>query len=327
MAQRYCEKCGNAVQPKDLYCVKCGSRLGSKNIEVEHTESVMPVEKKSSHSPPPVSPNQQKKLSAIVTCPNCNMRILPRADGTCPSCQAIIMREGKNSISKSIESIENGKTSTHLKQKPSPSSAPIKMFGGDQELRDYVLKETGLSRKGLNIMCFIGLFIFGWLLTVAFDMLGKKNQGWFYLVPIIVCLAISRQTEPALGLVAVIIYIIGWVHANSVLSGYQSSARDRIDQIECLPGDQLTIDTVLEKGILQQKVLATGEAAASTLVKALQMPGGDAQLLNLAGVTLFAVKRYPEAKQFFGRALSSVEGDALMKQIKLNLSNVEKKLN
>jgi hypothetical protein len=200
------------------------------------------------------------------------------------------------------------------------------MFGGNQELRDYVLKEAGLSRKGLNIMCFIGLFIFGWLLTVAFNMLGKKNQGWFYVVPIIVCLAISRQTETALGLVAVIIYIIGWVHANIVLSGYQSSARDRIGQIERLSGDQLTVDTILEKGILQQKVLATSEAAISTLVKALQMPGGDVQLLNLAGVTMFTAKRYPEAKQFFGRALSSVKDDALMKQIKLNLTNVEKKL-
>lgn len=284
MAQRYCGKCGNAVLPKDLYCVKCGSYLGPKIVEVEHTGSVMPVEKQGSHSPPPVSP------------------------------------------SKSIEPPESVETSTYLKQKPSPGTN-IKMFGGNQELQDYVFKEAGLSRRGLNIMCFIGLFIFGWLLTMAFNMLGKKNQGWFYVVPIIACLAISRQTGPALGLVAVIIYIIGWVHANIVLSGYQSSARDRIDQIDRLSGDQLTIDILVEKGILQQKVLATGEAAISTLVKALQMPGGDAQLLNLAGVTLFAAKRYPEAKQFFGRALSRVKGDALMKQIKLNLKNVEKKLN
>jgi len=61
------------------------------------------------------------------------------------------------------------------------------------ELQEYVLKAEGLSRKGLNIMCFIGVFIFGVLLGVAFDMLGKKRQGWFYLVPIIGCLVISRQ--------------------------------------------------------------------------------------------------------------------------------------
>ena len=73
-------------------------------------------------------------LSAVVTCPNCKMRVFPKADGTCPSCQAIILLEENSSTSKSFESIENSETSTHLKQKPSPSSAPIKMFDGNQEL-------------------------------------------------------------------------------------------------------------------------------------------------------------------------------------------------
>ena len=165
------------------------------------------------------------------------------------------------------------------------------MIGGNEELQDYVLKAQGLSRKGLNIMCFIGVFIFGWLLAVAFEMLGKKKQGWFYVVPIIGCLVISREAGPAIGLLAPIIYVIGWIHANAVLSGYQASARDRIGQIDRLSGDQVTIDAVIEKGILQQKVLSAREAALSTLASALQMPGGDGQLLNLAGVAMFANKR------------------------------------
>jgi hypothetical protein len=200
------------------------------------------------------------------------------------------------------------------------------MIGGNQELNDYVLKAPGLGRKGLNIMCFIGVFIFGWLLVGAFDMLGKKKQGWFYVVPIIVCLAISRNAEPLFGILAPIIYVVGWVHANVVLSGYQSSGRDRIAQIDLLAGDQLTIDTIIEKGIIQSKVLADGEAATATLTEALQMPGGDAQLLNLAGVALLANKRYAEAKQFLNRALSSSKDDALIKQIKKNQAKVEKKL-
>jgi hypothetical protein len=63
MAQSYCGNCGNAVQPEDLYCVKCGSPLGSKNVVVEHTGSVMPLEEKSSNSPPPVSPDPQQAVS------------------------------------------------------------------------------------------------------------------------------------------------------------------------------------------------------------------------------------------------------------------------
>lgn len=57
MAQNYCEKCGNAVQPKDLYCVKCGSRLGSKI-----TELATPVQEHGSQSTPPIPPKQQQKI-------------------------------------------------------------------------------------------------------------------------------------------------------------------------------------------------------------------------------------------------------------------------
>jgi len=32
----------------------------------------------------------QRKLSGITKCPKCGMRVLPKADGTCPSCQARI---------------------------------------------------------------------------------------------------------------------------------------------------------------------------------------------------------------------------------------------
>ncbi len=200
------------------------------------------------------------------------------------------------------------------------------MIGGNYELQHYVLKASGVSRKGLNIMCFIGVFIFGWLLALVFDLLGMGKQGWFYVVPMMVCLFISMNVAPAFGLVTPIIYIIGCIHANAVLSGYQSSARDRIGQIDRLSEDQLTVDAIMEKGILQIKVLAAGGAGASTLTKAIQMPGGDAQLLNLSGIVLFRAKHFTEAKQFFIRALSNVKEDALMKQIKLNLTNVEKKL-
>ena len=60
MTEMYCEKCGNAVQPKDRFCRKCGSPLGSKNVVVEHAKPETPVKKRSSQSPPPVSPDLQQ---------------------------------------------------------------------------------------------------------------------------------------------------------------------------------------------------------------------------------------------------------------------------
>ncbi len=200
------------------------------------------------------------------------------------------------------------------------------MINGNQELNEYVLRAQGLSRKGLNIMCFIGIFIFGWLLAIAFESLGRKKQGWFYVVPIIGFLVISRESNSPIGFLAPVLYVVGWVHANRILSGYQSSAQDRIVQIDRLSEGALTTDVVLEKGILQSKVLSDDEAAGATFLHALQMPGGDAQLLNLAGIRLYATKQYAEAKQFFDRALSCCSDDALTKQIKRNQVNVEKKL-
>lgn len=199
------------------------------------------------------------------------------------------------------------------------------MIGGDQELNDYIFKAQGIGRKGLNVMCFIGIFIFGWLLAGVFDMLGKRGKGWAYIVPIIACLVISSQGEPELGILAPIIYVVGWIHANVVLSGYQSSARNRIAQIDQLSGSQVTIDEALEKGVLQSKVLGDRETGAATLVQAFQMAGGEGQLLNLAGVQMFGVKRYAEAKGFFDRAMLSTTDTALIKQIKRNQANVAKK--
>lgn len=37
MTQKYCVKCGNPVQPKDLFCVKCGFPLGSKNTAPQNS--------------------------------------------------------------------------------------------------------------------------------------------------------------------------------------------------------------------------------------------------------------------------------------------------
>jgi hypothetical protein len=46
----------------------------------------------------------------------------------------------------------------------------------------------------------------------------------------------------------------------------------------------------------------------------------------MAGFTMLAAKHYAEAKQFFDRALSTVKDDALLRQIRVNLTNAQKKL-
>ncbi len=212
---------------------------------------------------------------------------------------------------------------------PAPGgSAPserISRLPETKRLYDYLFHAPGIGRKGLNIMCFIGVFIFGWLLASAFDMLGKKVLGWFYFVPIILGLIFAQQEEPVFWFITPVFYVIGWIHANLILTGYQSIARRRIAEIDQQSCGQPTTDEVLEKGIIQSKVFGQKEIARVTFQSALQMPGGGPGLLNVAGVRLFGDKRYAEAKPFFERALASADGQ-LKTQIEKNLANTEKKL-
>lgn len=120
------------------------------------------------------------------------------------------------------------------------SAERISRLPETKKLYDYLFHAPGIGRKGLNIMCFIGVFIFGWLLASAFDMLGKKALGWLYFVPIILGLVFAQQEEPAFWFITPILYIVGWIHANLILSGYQSIARKRIAEIDQTSGGQPT---------------------------------------------------------------------------------------
>lgn len=199
------------------------------------------------------------------------------------------------------------------------------MFGGNKELSKYVLKAIGISRTALNIWAFIGMFIIGWLIAFVFSMLGKGRVGCAYLIPIWILAFMGRlNDEPLVVILSVALYIAAWVHANVVLSRYESAARQRITEID--RQGKADIDSVLEKGLLQSKVLRKGQSAIDVLTGALQMPGGDPSLLNLAGVVMSANKRYKEAAEFFDRALASAKDKSLIKQIKKNRASMDKKI-
>lgn len=62
--------------------------------------------------------NRKEKKSPLVTCPNCETRVLPKLDGTCPSCQFLISQKEKGVISKSNAPAKNSEANA-LKQEPS----------------------------------------------------------------------------------------------------------------------------------------------------------------------------------------------------------------
>lgn len=209
-------------------------------------------------------------------------------------------------------------------QRKPAAAKPV--FGGNAELRGYVMHASGISRLGLNITCFIGVFIFGWLLAMVFDLLGKGKKGWMYVVPIIILAIMAKQGEPGLAILPLVIYMVGWIHANLVLSHYRRLARQRIATID----DQETVPTedLLEEGLLFSKVLSDKQSARQALIAALSRPdGGSADLFNRAGVAILAARQPADAIKFFDRALSLSTNSAEAEQIKKNRAVAVKKAN
>lgn len=200
------------------------------------------------------------------------------------------------------------------------------MIGGNQELDYYVRSATGISRKTLNIMCFIGIFIFGWLLAVVFDQLGKKSKGWLYVGPVFVMIIASNKGGQDLTPLALILYVIGWVHANRILTRYQLLSKVRVANIDDIPAENLTVDDILEKGLLQYKVLGQTDRALDTLSEVLSLEGGNPDYLNRAGVVFSFKQKFAEAKDFFERALPGITDEKLKKQIKVNIEAMDKAL-
>jgi hypothetical protein len=153
----------------------------------------------------------------------------------------------------------------------------------DERLQMYLFKASGTTRVGMNAMIGVGIFIFGWLLPVAFSNLGRGSLGWVYFVPVLLSAGLFRAGEPALGGLAPLIYICGWVHANVILSQYKRLARERVEQLDLHGGG---VDSQLEKGLLLYKVLEAKEEGRLILHEAVEQPGSSDALVSKAKAIL-----------------------------------------
>lgn len=196
----------------------------------------------------------------------------------------------------------------------------------NEEIREYTLKAYGMKRSTLNIVAFFGIFIFGWLIAVIFSLLGKKRQGWKYLIPIIFFSVLARRGWQIYYFLAPTIYIIAWIHSNITLSRFERLAKSRIKDIEQL--SEKKIDTELERGILLSIALHETNFALSVISDALKLTsnGEDPLLFNKAGIILFKNKQYEKAKDTFNFALKNIRDESLKKQIAKNRLKAMKKL-
>jgi hypothetical protein len=207
-----------------------------------------------------------------------------------------------------------------------------------KELHSYLWNAIGVSRLTLNIFCFIGLFTLGIPIIDQFHRLKNRGIGWMYWLAyafISVVIFVKRfgdlnlelkdvQMIRLLACIALIIYISAWIHANYLLSKYRRFGRNRLDELNKITQDQLTMNFLMEKGLIYLKVLSDKNAAFEEFKQALQFSGGEGHVLSFVADHIRFSKQYNLAKQYYERALSNTENNDLIKHIKKILPYVEK---
>lgn len=175
----------------------------------------------------------------------------------------------------------------------------------DEDLDAYLLTSRGMSRLELNAVCLIGLFACGWLLIVVFARLRRTTLGFLYFVPVFVLSVAGAQAFPWCLIPAVALYLLAWVHANVLLSGFRTAARERIAVLDRIRDEAGSADDFLERGLLAAKVLRDRDEATRDFAAALALPGGDARLCNLSGLEARRAGQRGLARELFDRGLEA----------------------
>ncbi len=201
------------------------------------------------------------------------------------------------------------------------------MFGGERDLEVYILRANGVrSRVAMNITIAIGVFIFGWLIAAVFENLGKSVRGWLYFAGAILFAGLSQlQDFSFLWLAGLLIYIIGWVDANRVLSRIERVGAAFYKHLQSL--GSLDADGLLQKGLLEYKLMREQEKGLRTLKAALDSGGGNAELLSAAGRALEKEGQYADAFHFYRRALPGLaDNRRLHRKVTRSLKRLRRRL-
>jgi hypothetical protein len=207
-----------------------------------------------------------------------------------------------------------------------------------KELHSFLWNASGINRIALNLYCLFGA-IWGITLYFAFQRLKNSNIGLLYLFSIVIVSIIvffkrfgdlnidlhDAQMIRLFGFINMAIWISGWIHANVILSKYMRLGQVRLKELNELPKDELTMNLLMERGLILNKVLSKKNTALEDFKHALQFSGGEGYVLSFIADHLLYDKNYSLAKQYFERALSDTKNDDLLKHINKVLPYVKKK--
>lgn len=153
---------------------------------------------------------------------------------------------------------------------------PVIVPDDDPELIEYIKRNTGISRTRLNVQAFIGLFIFGWLMSMNYDALKRKGLGWAFLIIFAILLITSYQAQPGLWFLAIGVYLGAWIHTNVLLTQQQNEAKEKFLALKKEPavnnafhsanGFSIPAENKLEEALLTPEVKSILEKSSDTPV-------------------------------------------------------------
>jgi hypothetical protein len=103
---------------------------------------------------------------------------------------------------------------------PSPQPVNASGFHSPEDKEFYEKWKTNgrISLRTTDILGFIGVFIFGWLLWIVYDRVGKS--AWHIFVPIIFCYVGAKYFFP-LVFFGIIIYLWAWSNIRGFVKRYE----------------------------------------------------------------------------------------------------------
>ena len=211
------------------------------------------------------------------------------------------------------------------------------MINTNKELDNYLMNTDVTNRIRLNVLLLIGFLIFGWAMEIAYKELGRKWLGRIYFIPYFILILLLtpltlllKDIYPLAKIapvaIALVVYSLGWIHANIIFSRLQKRSKIRMLEIENQIDENSSCDLLLEKGLIEWKVYKSYKSALVTWSQAMSLQTCDAYLLNIIGVTLANKKYYKKAKEFFDLGLRLSSEKSQKEQIEDNLSYIHRKL-
>jgi hypothetical protein len=122
----------------------------------------------------------------ITTCPNCQMRVIPKPDGTCPSCYAVIPAEDTTPVAKVAAAPVKKETKVAARKKPAAkaarSSVPAAPAAESPDLiyEDYFQTALDIWRGSLRVFL-LPYFVAGVILGIVCFVVSRLTWEWVLL--------------------------------------------------------------------------------------------------------------------------------------------------